>query len=187
MKSFIEFGASIKPNLSNLLLDGWHGILVEPHPFSLVTLVAYLDKLNDISYDLYAGIVTPREGEIVVYKSGSVNFSELGYKAETGGARSSTWNAGHWKEHKGPGLKYVSITLDRLVAEAPFPVERFEIDCEGMEVDIFESYSWIQRPGYIKVAPHGVSIIDRLVSVICGQGYELVGSHEDLCFKKNEI
>ena len=184
MKSFIEFGASTKPNLSNLLLNGWHGMLVEPHPLSLVKLVEYLDTLNDISYDLYAGIVTPRKGDIVVYKSGSENFSELGYMAEIGGAKSSTWDAGHWKKHKGPGLKYVSITLDRLVAEAPFPVERFEIDCEGMEFDIFQGYSWIQKPDYIKVAYHGVSIIDRLVSLICGQGYEQLESTHDLCFRK---
>lgn len=151
---------------------------------AVIKLAADLATLENVSYDLYAGIVTPREHDIVTYKSGSPDFSELGYMAEVGGTPSSTWEAGYWKNHKTPGLKYISITLDRLISESSYPVEHFEIDCEGMEVDIFENYSWICKPDYISVAPHGSHVVDHLISLICGQGYNLLDSSHDLKFKK---
>ena len=187
VKAFVEFGSFEGTNLRDLLQDGWHGVLVEPHPLSLVKCYEFLLSLGDISFDLYSGIVSPVEGDIVTYKSGSATFSQSGHAAEVGGTPSSTWTAGHWEHHKGPGLKLVSVTLDRLVRECPYPVDRFEIDCEGMEVDIFESYSWNQKPEYIKVATHGF-IIDRIVSLICKEGYEElhVEGSQDLHFRRDK-
>ena len=174
MKAFIEFGGHCQPNLMNLLDSGWHGIIVEPHPLSVVKLYETLVSAGDFSFDLYSGIVGPDEGKIVTYKSGSETFSQLGVAAAVGGTPSSTYADPCWADHKGPGLKLVSITLDRLVRESPYPVERFEVDCEGMEIDIFESYSWIKKPADIKVELHTNELKDRLLSTILKEGYEIV-------------
>lgn len=178
IKAFVEFGVCYGgTNLPSFLKEGWHGIFVEPHPLNIVKAYESLLSLGDVSFDFYESIVVPDESQIVTFKSGSPTFSELGYSAEVGGTQSSTWNAGHWEKHKGPGLKIAPVTLDRLVQESPYPVERFEIDCEGMELDIFKSYSWIKKPQYIKVAIHG-DVKDRLYSIILEQGYELVNNEE---------
>lgn len=183
MKAFIEFGGHTHTMLPHLLKDGWHGVIIEPHPLSLVALYENLISLENISFDIYNSLVGPNEGELLIYKSGSPTFSQSGHDAEVGGSRSSTWDAGSWEHHKGPGLTMACITLDRLVRECPYPVEWFQVDCEGMEIDIFENYSWIKKPETIKVAWHG-NVRDRLCAVICSQGYEQIeDSHdEDLHF-----
>ena len=183
-KAFIEFGCFECPNLAHLLVEGWHGVFVEPHPLSIIKSIEHLNTLENVSYDFYAGVVTSGTRQFSVYKSGSEGFSESGYMAEVGGVVSDTWNSGHWETHKSPGLSFKTITLDELVARCPYPVSHFEIDCEGMEIEIFSNYSWDCKPDSMKIALHGIERLEQLVDIITKAGYEFHGNNlpDDLLF-----
>ena len=181
-KAFIEFGCCERPNLAHLLVEGWHGVFVEPHPLSIIRSIEYLNTLENVSYDFYAGVVTGRTQQFAPYKSGSEGFSESGYMAEVGGVRSDTWNSGFWEAHKSPGLTFKTITLDELVARCLYPISHFEIDCEGMEIEIFESYSWDCKPDTMTIALHGEEHLERLINIITKAGYKFRNSANDALF-----
>ena len=59
MKAFIEAGA-FEPNLIEWLIQGYHGIFVEPHPANIISLVNQLEIIkaeHEISYDIYVGVL----------------------------------------------------------------------------------------------------------------------------------
>lgn len=166
-KAFIEFGAYIKPNLSSWLYEGWHAILVEPHPLHLIKLMNYLESLEGVSYDVYAAAVRGTTGNCVEFFSGCGTFAE---RDESSGCK--IHNRGfYWGNHPGTGIKIFPITLDMLVRESPYPVERLEIDCEGAEREIFENYSFHKKPMEIKVACHGKGTREFLTPIFENQNY----------------
>ena len=51
-------------------------------------------------------------------------------------------------------LKFLPMDLDTLIKVSPYPVERLELDIEGAEYPVFESFSFNHKPREIKVAVH---------------------------------
>ena len=196
MKAYLEFGASFEPNYISLVKFGWHGIFVEPHPAHVIKCYEYLVSLPDASFEFYNGIVGADEDRIMVFRSSTPTFSESSFCSKESGAQSSIYKSHSWQNCVGPGLKMLPISLDRLVRESKYPVEYFQIDCEGMEIDIFESYSWHHKPSYIRVAVHAYDNSpklesynkERLSAMIVKQDYhEIPLFSHDLAFRKNDI
>ena len=177
-KAFIEFGAYIKPNLTDWLHKGWHGILVEPHPLHLIELTNYLESLKGVSYDVYAAVVRGTTGNCVEFFSGCGTFTEISY---TSGCKIRNPDF-HWNIHPGTGIKILPITLDMLVRESPYPVERLEIDCEGAEREIFKNYSFDKKPMEIKVACHREDTQEFLTPIFKNQNYVVEQMDEEHIF-----
>lgn len=196
MKAFIEFGAHTGPNLCDWLLDSWHGIFVEPHPANLIELFKYLESYEGCSYQVYSGIVLGKTtiGKFYdmrgnIHDKGGGAFAEptevsrhdeVGFLGEGFGSLEVGSEGPDWKV-KGC-LSILALTLDMLVQNSPYPIERLEIDCEFAEVDIFQNYSFNVRPKEIKVACHGVDTKRTLTDIFENVGYSVEDMDEEHLF-----
>ena len=150
MKAFIEFGAYTYPNLLHYLDNGWYGIFVEPHPMHLIELVKYLQPYPQDTYTLLCGVVAESSDEYYVFQvppnNDKTDFTQIA-------DNSVAYRIG--EEYPDiPKICFQPITLDTLIRKSPYPVERLEIDCEGCEYEIFNSYTFFHKPKEIKVALH---------------------------------
>ena len=178
MKAFIEFGAYIKPNLRKWLLEGWHGIFVEPHPANLIELLKCLESFEGCSYEVYSGIVL---GKTTIGK-----LYDLRGKDDKSGSPFSEYTqfARHDDKVKGC-LSILALTLDMLVENSLYPVERLEIDCEFTEIEIFRNYSFNVKPKEIKIACHGVDTKRILTDIFENFGYSVENMDKEHLFCTN--
>lgn len=154
-KCFVEFGAT-EPNLLDYLENGWYGIFIEPHPIALLDLTEILRAYPKENYKIISGCVTGDRPDFTAFHT----VRSLRWWDRIGEAST------HYGDRSTQPIYFPLLTLDMIVAAAPYPVERFEIDCEGTEDEIFEKYSFEVRPKEIKVACHPQEKIKRKLTPI---------------------
>ena len=196
MKTFIEFGTGRRADLQWLLLDGWktqasgqeavlgnrlvtytndwYGILVEPHPASLVELLDHMQYLG-ISldrYQVFSEAITGTPREVSLHPVERDHFKQPDHAATLFNENSKQTQS----------LKSFSITLDRLLNICPYPVDLIRVDCEGAELEIFENFSFSPKPRHIIIEPHDWIVkgtTEGLISIFSEQGYTLQKTKDD--------
>lgn len=198
-KTFIEFGCGHGPEMGYLLspnwryfpenklvgtgdrwyedrlcdalwyVDEWFGLLVEPHPFNIITMHNNLIKEKRENCYMIPGVVASpeREGLVRFGIHQGKDLREIDFACSIVRFREEF-----------PSLYFFTISLDTLVSYAPHPVELMRIDCEGAEVEILETYSFSVKPTQIILECHDYitpNATDRCYEILDAQGYSIQG------------
>lgn len=154
-----------KPNLTPLLQKGWHGILVEPHPMCISQL---MQEVSKYSADVYCGVVAPNDGFVDFCSRNSETFDKVDRE---GRVHTEVSGILHKNFFKSSFIKFAPISLEKLIQASPYPVHRVEVDCEGLELAIFEHFSFHKKPNVFKIAYHSDEIRHRLRRIFQEHGY----------------
>jgi FkbM family methyltransferase len=178
-KTFIEIGACDFDNNDDLLDSGWRGIFVEPIWQYYNNLVR---KVQGKDATIVRAAITSFDGTI---KMDTIPNSEDWVKGISHISSEITDNiaSGLVKRNAPDTFQVVEVpamTLDTLLTTHDVTdIDFMQIDVEGHELVILDSYSWRIKPKYLRIEHKFIDDI-KLTSILERNGYKCWVERDDL-------
>jgi len=190
MKTFLEIGACDFDNLDPLLDAGWRGIFVEPVPLYAESLRQKVSKYPNAVVDQVA--ITNRDGVITMDTIDDISLSGvnrwkrgISHIAQTPGMSKYNYTSGSITLNTSTSISSKKLmvdcrTLDNLIDKHKVEtIDLLQLDVEGHELVVLNSYSWKIKPSIMKIQHKHISDND-LVDLLNSKGYHCFYEANDI-------